>query len=97
MIIRIFRVTVFPEKRETFRDFFLHKALPLMRGTDGIEAIHFGLPRPETPDDFAIVMVWRDVDALRAFAGEDWRAPHIHPDENGVVKTRALDHYDLVA
>lgn len=97
MIIRIFRVTVFPGKREAFRDFFLNTAVPLMHATDGIETIHFGLPRPETPDEFAIVMVWRDLDALKAFVGEDWQRAHVHPDEEGIVKARALDHYDLVA
>ena len=97
MIIRIFRVTVFSEKRDAFRDFFLNTARPLMQATEGIETIHFGLPRPETPDEFAIVMIWRDLDALRAFVGEDWQVPHIHPDEEGIVKSRALDHYDLVA
>ncbi len=97
MIIRIFRVTVFPERREDFRRFFLDTARPLMAAQDGIEAIHFGLPRPETPNDFAIVMVWRDLDALKAFVGEDWRQAHVHPDEEGIVISRALDHFELAA
>lgn len=53
MILRIFRVTVFDDKIDTFRDFFLDTAVPLMRSTEGIEEIHFGLPRPETPTELS--------------------------------------------
>ena len=97
MILRIFRVTVVPERLDAFRTFFLEKAVPLMRSTDGVEQVLLGLPRPESPNDFAVVMVWRDLQSLEAFLGGDWRVPHIDPDEIGVVETRALDHYDLVS
>lgn len=43
-----------------------------------------------------MVMVWRDVESLRAFAGEGWREPHIHPDEAAMVHDRTLHHYVLV-
>jgi hypothetical protein len=42
-------------------------------------------------------MVWRDLDALKAFVGEDWQRAHVHPDEEGIVKSRALHHYELAA
>lgn len=42
-------------------------------------------------------MLWRDLDALKAFVGEDWQKPHIHPDEEGIVKERFLYHFDLAA
>ncbi|QMU59128.1 MAG: hypothetical protein GKR98_13580 [Boseongicola sp.] len=97
MIVRIFRVVVFDDKIDQFRDFFLNTAVPLMNGTDGIETIHFGLPRPEKPNEFSIFMIWRDLEALKAFVGDDWQVPHIHEDEAGIVKERYLHHYDLVA
>jgi len=97
MIIRIFRVVVHDDRIDHFRDFFLNTAVPLMQGTDGVETVHFGLPRPEKPNEFAIVMIWRDLDALRAFVGDDWRVPHVHPDEEGIVKERFLHHYDFAA
>jgi heme-degrading monooxygenase HmoA len=97
MIIRIFRVEIHDDKIEAFRDFFLNTAVPLMKQTSGIEEIHFGLPMPETPNQFAIVMVWRDLDALRAFVGDDWQVPHIHPDEDGIVRERHLNYYELAA
>ena len=95
MIIRIFQVTVFPERREDFRLFFVETAIPLMLRQDGLVSLTPGLPLPDAPDEFSMVMVWRDLDALRAFAGEDWRQPHIDPSEEGVVKSRRLSHYEL--
>ncbi len=96
MIVRIFRVVTEPGQRANFETFFRETAVPLMKGTGGIEDITFCLPRPETPDEFCIVMVWRDLDALKAFVGADWQTPHIHPDEEGIVKERFLHHYELL-
>jgi quinol monooxygenase YgiN len=96
MILRIFKVTVHEGRVDQFRDFFLNTAIPLMRRTPGLDTLLPGLPRPEAPQTFCMVMAWRDLDALKAFVGEDWTTPHIHPDEEGIVKHRSLDHFDLV-
>ncbi len=41
-------------------------------------------------------MVWRDLAALKVFAGDDYRAPHIDPAEDELVEARSIRHYDLV-
>lgn len=97
MLLRIFRVEVHEDAIERFRDFFLNTALPMMRATEGCVSVTGGLPRPETPTGFALVMVWTDEAALEAFVGGDWRTPHVAPEEEGVVRTRWLDHYELAA
>ena len=94
MIIRIFRVVVQPGKRAEFEDFFRNTAIPLMQRQPGLLSVTPGLPRPETPDEFCMVMVWQDLDALKAFVGEDWRDPHIHEDEAVLVKDRFIHHYE---
>jgi heme-degrading monooxygenase HmoA len=99
MIVRVFRVVVQEGRRAEFEDFFRNTAMPLVAGQPGLVSMTAGVPRPdappEAPDEFCMVMVWRDVDSLRAFAGEDWREPHIHPDEAALVKERHLHHYEL--
>ena len=40
-------------------------------------------------------MVWRDLDALKAFVGEDYTTPHIDPAEDEPVESRSIKHYDL--
>ena len=95
MIVRVFRAVVHAARRAEFEDFFRNTAIPPMRAQDGLLSLTAGLPRPETPDEFCMVMVWRDVTALAAFAGPDWRQPHIDPSGTGVAKERHLHHYEL--
>lgn len=97
MIVRVFRVTVQAGKRAEFETFFRETAIPLVRSQPGIVSVTPGLPRPETPDDFCMVMVWRDLDAMRAFVGEDWRSAHILPEEAALVRERSIHHYELAA
>ncbi len=96
MIMRIFQVTIHPGKEEEFADFFHNTAIPLMKSTDGCEQVLPGAARAETPNEFSFVMVWRDLQALKAFVGEDYDSPHIDPAEAELVAARTIKHYDLV-
>ena len=95
MIVRIFQVTVHDGKRAAFEDFFRNTALPLMKSQPGLVSLTACTPRAETPDDFCMVMVWQDLEAMKAFVGEDWQSAHIHPDEAELVKARTITHYEL--
>lgn len=97
MIMRIFQVTTRPGKEAEFAEFFHGTAIPLMKGTEGIVQVLPGAPRPETPREFSFVMIWRDIGALKAFAGEDYQSPHIDPAEAELVGSRTIRHYDFVA
>ena len=96
MIMRIFQVVTHPGKEAEFSKFFHETAIPLMKGTDGIVSVLPGAPRPDSPREFSFVMVWRDLDALKAFVGEDYQNPHIDPAEAELVESRTIKHYDLV-
>ena len=96
MIIRIFQVVTRPGKEEAFSQFFHETAIPLMKSTDGIVTVLPGAARPDSPREFSFVMVWRDLEALKAFVGEDYTNPHIDPAEEEIVESRTIRHYDLV-
>lgn len=96
MIMRIFQVTVRPGKEIAFAEFFHGTAIPLMTSTEGIVSVLPGAPRPDSPREFSFVMVWRDLDALKAFVGDDYQSPHIDPAEAELVESRSIKHYDLV-
>ncbi|MDP5216640.1 antibiotic biosynthesis monooxygenase [Ruegeria sp. 2205SS24-7] len=95
MIIRIFRAIIYEERVDELRTFLTQTALPLMREQTGLVSITAGLPRPESPNEFCLVMVWDSVASLAAFAGEDWQKPHIMPEEEGIVRDRFLHHFDM--
>jgi heme-degrading monooxygenase HmoA len=96
MIMRIFEVVTRPGKEEAFGRFFHDTAIPLMRGTKGIVSVLPGAARPESPREFSFVMVWEDLESLKAFVGEDYASPHIDPSEAELVESRSIRHYDLV-
>ena len=96
MIVRVFRVVAQDGKRAEFEDFFRNTALPLTRSQPGIVSVTAGVPRPENPNEFCMIMVWRNLEAMKAFVGEDWQSAHIHPDEAELVKERFIHHYELV-
>jgi len=97
MILRIFQVVIRPGKEAEFASFFHETAIPLMQKTDGIISVLPGAARAESPREFSFVMVWRDVEALKAFVGEDYDNPHIDPAEAELVEARTIKHYDLFA
>ncbi|MHA7775073.1 antibiotic biosynthesis monooxygenase family protein [Roseibium sp. M-1] len=96
MIMRIFQVVIRPGKEADFSRFFHETAIPLMKGTPGIVSVLPGAARADSPREFSFVMVWKDLASLKAFAGEDYKSPHIDPAEAELVESRTIRHYDLV-
>ena len=96
MIMRIFQVVTRPGKEKEFARFFHETAIPLMKSTEGIVSVLPGAARHETPREFSFVMVWKDIEALKAFVGEDYTTPHIDPAEAELVELRSIKHYELV-
>lgn len=96
MIMRIFQVVTRPGKEDEFSKFFYETAVPMMRSTEGIVSVLPGAPRSDSPRDFSFVMVWKDLESLKAFVGEDYQNPHIDPAEAELIQSRSIMHYDLV-
>ena len=46
--------------------------------------------------EYRFVMVWKDLDSLKAFVGEDYKNPHIDPAEAELVESRLIKHNELV-
>ena len=95
MILRFFRAIVREGKQSEFRRFFLGTALPNVRLQPGLVSVSVGLPSDESPTEFSMVMVWRDLEALKGFTGDNWQAAVIHPDEADLLKETYVYHYDL--
>jgi heme-degrading monooxygenase HmoA len=93
MVIRVFRAVVREGQQSSFRKFFIETALPLVRSQDGLVSVSVGLPHEASPDEFAMVMVWRDLGALKRFAGDDWERAVIHPEEAHLLKETHVHHY----
>jgi heme-degrading monooxygenase HmoA len=96
MIIRVFRPRVQPGKQEEFERFLRETAIPFVSGHEGLVAQHVCRPTAASPDEFVYVAVWRDLEALRNFAGEDWTKAVIDPGEEHMLRETFLSHYESV-
>lgn len=97
MIIRVFHAHVHPGKGAEFRKFFLTEALPLVRAQEGLVRAEIGWPMPPTEEQFVMITTWRDVDSLRAFAGDDWRQARILPAERPLLRDVTVHHYEAAS
>lgn len=96
MIIRVFRPRVHAGMQEEFERFLRQTAMPFVSGHEGLVAQHVGRPMASSPDEFVYIAVWRDLAALRAFAGEDWTKAVVDPSEEHMLRETFLSHYEAV-
>jgi quinol monooxygenase YgiN len=92
-IIRVFHATAKSGQERAFRKFFIDEALPIVREHVGLVSVHVGLPSEESPQDFLMITTWRDLDALKGFAGENWNEAVIDPREAPLLSSTRVFHY----
>ena len=95
MIMRIFRAVVHEGQQEAFQEFFLETALPLVRSQEGLISAQVGLPEEDSPEEFSMLMLWKDLESLKKFTGEEWHEAVILPDEFHLVKEVFVHHYEV--
>ena len=94
MIMRVLRAKVKAGKLKDYQRLCEEKSFPHLRATPGLVALHMGAPLVSQPDEFVVVTVWRDLDALVGFAGEQWREVVVLPGEAELVDEMIVEHYD---
>jgi hypothetical protein len=80
-----------------FEAFSRDIALPLVRKHAGLRSVQVGAPRPGAPNIYCVSMVWDGVEALKEFAGDTWTEALVEPEEEHLVASISVEHYDLVA
>ena len=96
MIIRVFRAKVREGKHREFEEFFLKKAVPHVKSQPGLVSLSVGRPLPSSPDEFLMMMLWTDIESVKAFAGSDWEQAVILDDERHLLKEVFVYHYERI-
>jgi hypothetical protein len=96
VIIRVFRPTIHLGKQREFASFLRETAVPLVSQQSGLVAQHVGTPRDPSLTEFLYVTVWKDVESIRAFAGERWQEAVIAPDEEHLLNDTWIGHYEAL-
>jgi quinol monooxygenase YgiN len=93
MIIRIFHVMIRKNRVPDFRKMVREQSIPWLKRSEGMLGYFPGEPMDEESREFVMVTLWRDVAALRAFAGENWQKPVVTEDEAPLVEAMSAEHY----
>ena len=72
MIIRIFRANIRKSRVSEFKQMVQDQSIPWLESSDGMLGCFPGEPFGENAQEFVMITLWRDLDALEAFAGTDW-------------------------
>ena len=94
MIIRVFRGQVKPGMNEEFRKLLDEEAVPAFHSLSGMVAVHIGRPTEQTPDEFLVTTMWKDLDSLKEFAGERWFEAKIGETERRMLRRAFVHHYE---
>lgn len=95
MILRVFTAKIRKGKEAEFRKKVLEQSLPRLRTQDGMANCFAGAPLSGPASEFTMVSLWRDLDALKAFLGENWERPSVTPDEVPLVEDMSVRHYEF--
>ena len=94
MIIRVFRARIRPGLNDDFERFLREGPIPKITSLPGLVAQHVGRPTSAAPDEFVYVSVWKDLESLRTFAGDDWEHAVIDPEEEHLLLETFIHHYE---
>ena len=93
MILRVFRAVIREHRVDEFKRLVQEQSIPWLKGTDGMLAYFPGQPFEDNEREFTMVTLWRDLDAVKAFCGDDWNNPAVTEDEAPLVEAMYVEHY----
>lgn len=93
MILRVFRAVIRKDRIGDFKKMVQEQSIPWLKDSDGLLGYFAGEPFANNDREFAMVTLWRDLDALKSFCGEDWDRPVVTDDESPLVEAMFVEHY----
>jgi heme-degrading monooxygenase HmoA len=99
VVARLWHGWTDPANADAYAALLEAEILPGIHRIDGYLGAYLLRREDGERDEFATVTLWRDYEAVRAFAGEDWEAAVVPPDAQSLLAdfdARSI-HYDVVA
>lgn len=93
MLIRIFRVTIYPELREEFEQKFATTSISAVQTQKGFLSVSIGKPTKWAPDDYVMISHWETEASLEEFIGPSWNEAHIPEGMEKFVRECSVCHY----
>jgi len=99
MVVRIWRGRVPREKADAYARFLAERAVPDYRSVPGNLAVYVLRRDLEDAVEFTTLTLWRDLEAIRAFAGEDYARAKYYPEDRDFLLDFPpfVEHHEVVA
>ncbi len=99
MVVRIWRGRVPREKADVYAKFLAERAVPDYRSVPGCLAVYVLRRDLEEAVEFTTLTLWRDLEAIRAFAGEEYERAKYYPEDRAFLLAFPpfVEHYQVVA
>lgn len=98
MIVRMWHGRVPTSKAQEYREFVNERAIPDYQSVDGNISVHI-LERSEGDvTHFITLTFWKDVESIKAFAGEDVETAKYYPEDKDFLLEfePKVVHYEVV-
>jgi heme-degrading monooxygenase HmoA len=69
--------------------------MPALARVDGLLAFYAGEPIDDGENEFTMVTVWRDLEAVAAFTGGDWRRIVMLGEETDFAADATVEHFRI--
>lgn len=93
MILRIFKVEIFPEMRSEFERDFASISVRTVMSQAGCLSCQLGFPIKATSNIYVLLTLWRNLESLIAFTGENFEESFIPAGMGRYVKSCFVEHY----
>ena len=99
MVVRIWRGRVPREKAEAYAHFLAERAVPDYRSVPGNLGVYVLRRELGEAVEFSTLTFWRDLEAVKAFAGEDYERAKYYPEDKDFLLDfpEEVEHFEVVA
>ncbi len=93
MITRIFKILVEPTLQNEFEEKFQTISVPFVKKHQGLISVSIGKSL-QIQNEYIMISVWKDIEALKQFTGETWEQPIIPEGMEKFVSKYWVHHYE---
>ena len=93
MIVRVFRAVIRQGRIADFKNMVKEQSIPWLKSSEGMLGYFAGEPFDDNDREFTMVTLWRDLESVKTFCGDDWNNPIVTSDEAPLVEAMYADHY----
>ena len=94
-ILRLFKARARPNCESALAEKLATSSVQVVRKEPGFLGFVCAGPAHNTGRDFVFATMWRDVDAIKARFGRDWRASFLPPGYEELIEECSVEHYHL--